>query len=664
MKNFSKLSVFVITLLFLFSVGGQIFVMASQQETDILTSDYWIPDISKTDIYEHSNGGSHEGGNYAYSGEMTVVWSMDTDGKYKRHYDFYGREDDGSLCDYGSHVDDIYSLKGDSLYWELNSGSQEQAGSWDESVISGARIVLKQIQPGQTWNNVYTTSLGFTNDSGDHYTEDVTFVGFEDIVCLNTNQKAAHIKVKGSFVSGKGSKYENTHDFSKDYWLVKGVGIVKAEEIEVAHYSNNKTSTFYIKDELKAIKQGSAYVSLTSPDSDNDGFHDDIDRFPNDPYVTPVILIHGRNDDTERCFGAYNEASLMNDQNNGEVAENYITPTYQEIREIIKADPNNISVPYNVADVLEEKGYTKNTTLFAFSYPNWNIVGSNAGLLNRYIDNLIAERKSKIEQFEKEYINIDPSYYSLFPTKDLNYCKFDIVAHSMGGLVSRYYIENIEAEKLKNGEPERIRKLITIDTPHWGSGEAWWAWITDSVLKQFLPCDSDLRQDAPLFGKKYVGYQAAKYTATALANDHREVKYYAIAGFDVMDPSFGTWTSIPNCIVTIDPDSDSILITEEIFKQLPFQKSISNMVAFSSIGNWEENGEGDVVVNTRSQIGWGNTNLRTYPNEKIKMEKVSINIDFIRGHTLSNLKGQSVLLHTENQHRMPVINRAYEYLKE
>ena len=56
-----------------------------------------------------------------------------------------------------------------------------------------------------------------------------------------------------------------------------------------------------------------------------------------------------------------------------------------------------------------------------------------------------------------------------------------LVGHSNGGLVSRYYIENM-------GGSINVEKLITIDTPHWGSGLAD---ISDN-LTTCMPMDFDL----------------------------------------------------------------------------------------------------------------------------------------------------------------------------
>jgi len=63
--------------------------------------------------------------------------------------------------------------------------------------------------------------------------------------------------------------------------------------------------------------------------------------------------------------------------------------------------------------------------------------------------------------------------------------KFDIVAFSMGGLVSRYYIQ-------KMGGYRRVRRFVTLSTPNHGTA---WAWLSGrSGVKQMRP-GSPMLQD-------------------------------------------------------------------------------------------------------------------------------------------------------------------------
>jgi len=63
--------------------------------------------------------------------------------------------------------------------------------------------------------------------------------------------------------------------------------------------------------------------------------------------------------------------------------------------------------------------------------------------------------------------------------------KFDLVAFSMGGLVARYYIQNL-------GGAHRVRRFVTISTPNHGT---LWAWLSGRAgVKQMRPGSPMLRQ--------------------------------------------------------------------------------------------------------------------------------------------------------------------------
>ena len=75
-------------------------------------------------------------------------------------------------------------------------------------------------------------------------------------------------------------------------------------------------------------------------------------------------------------------------------------------------------------------------------------------------------------QSEKGVINASNNLEIFLHKKRLEYIKngiqierFDIIAHSMGGLVSRYYTSNDKYLQEKNN----IRKIIFISTPHNGT---------------------------------------------------------------------------------------------------------------------------------------------------------------------------------------------------
>ncbi len=65
--------------------------------------------------------------------------------------------------------------------------------------------------------------------------------------------------------------------------------------------------------------------------------------------------------------------------------------------------------------------------------------------------------------------------------------RVDVVAHSMGGLLSRLYI--VGDGKSISPHPDRVRRLVTLATPHGGSHVA--DWYTDLIANRSVVCDGD-----------------------------------------------------------------------------------------------------------------------------------------------------------------------------
>ena len=85
----------------------------------------------------------------------------------------------------------------------------------------------------------------------------------------------------------------------------------------------------------------------------------------------------------------------------------------------------------------EQNGYTENTNLFVFPY-DWRLdIATNSRLLGEKINQVLAQTNSD---------------------------KVDIVAHSMGGLLTKQYI-------LDNGQ-ERVDTVVFVGTPHHGAPDA------------------------------------------------------------------------------------------------------------------------------------------------------------------------------------------------
>jgi uncharacterized repeat protein (TIGR01451 family) len=212
-----------------------------------------------------------------------------------------------------------------------------------------------------------------------------------------------------------------------------------------------------------------------SADTDNDSDHDKFDDKPTIPFKRPVMLIHGIRSNTGDTFGA--DAWL---DNGNVVCFKLCQQDTPDFTKKVPADKtatgtsykNGESTAYNhldaqfikeidrdeeyLAPYLIDNGYEENKNLFIFNWEHADRIRLASSHLKSYLNSLVKDIKKKNYgdiDITNDHVNGDQIHFSL-------------VTHSAGGLVSRYYIEN-----LMDKNDAQIDKLITIDTPHTGSND-------------------------------------------------------------------------------------------------------------------------------------------------------------------------------------------------
>ena len=459
-------------------------------------------------------------------------------------------------------------------------------------------------------------------------------------------------------------------DIGETHTLSASVYPDNADNKDIVFSSNNTTvaTVDATSGKITALSPGIAVIS--AQDADQTGTIGECEVWVRGK--TPVFLLHGRIDNTYFAWGALNSLCTKYDDNTNnndhyssgedcamDEVTRYIDVNSQKILDISENETN-------LARNLEQNGYEKNVNLFAFNYPNEDSVIYSAKKFKRYIENLIADVRTNGSD------KIKTSFYPSRNDYSINNYKINIVGHSMGGLVARYYIENL-------GYDNHVAKLITVCTPHWGTGSAdlsnTFGWIGD----RHKLCDHDLSPGSAMYGRDdslkinscLLGCPS-NYELTDELNYSREpsTKYYAIAGIDynadeISDSNF----LVENLeVCTTYSELENIIQTESIkeygvrmFKTIPFVNEDA-VVRFITV-DLESKEVEDNIVGFLSQIGWTGDNIfesgNVYaPNKKIPMERISVNIDTNGGNSFQSN------LHSKMPHRQCVIDQIINYLDE
>ena len=402
---------------------------------------------------------------------------------------------------------------------------------------------------------------------------------------------------------------------------------------------------------VRAKKAGIVTITATTADG---GYSDSCEVWVHGK--TPVFLIHGRTSNSTDVWGVNNNIpSGKNDEFESDInaksknGKKYIEVASQEINDY---EPNE-SETENLGLRLQNSGYNGNLNLFVFNYPNEDAVIYSAFKFDSYIDNLISYVRSSGSDAMKACFYASRSDY------DNNNYKINIVGHSMGGLVARYFIENLYQDN-------HVDKLITICTPHWGSGLANVSGGTGEIIEDLhVLADHDLDLDSAMFGgnnsinlnchaglnlnpcytDNYVLTDALQY------NRPRSTKYYAIAGIDYPSgvSNFNDSTfEMPTNFTTMQQ------IVDYFTEKGIYSFSSTNM----SIIEINPKSVGDNMVGFFSQIGWIGDKLNTTPTPRIQIEKIFVDVDTDGGNSIFSR------LHSKIPHRTCILQKVCSYLNE
>ena len=358
-------------------------------------------------------------------------------------------------------------------------------------------------------------------------------------------------------------------------------------------------------------------------DSDGDSYNDLQDLAPMIKYKNPVILIHGREDNSKNCFGIGNH--ITKEDNNGYGYENT-----SDFSDVYKQELLNTTGENSIARKLVDNGYVANENLFAFNYPNQDVTYINAIILQNYIYNLSNNKTSSL-------------FFATKNDKENKNVKFNIIAHSNGGLVSRYYIENL-------GGDSYIRKLITIDTPHYGADLSQYG--STSILSNWsnkiTPMDYDLANDSRLF----TGNIKMNFSNLLFYNFNDKVQY----AMNHQSPKLNGHNNISTVYYAIGGVAYGYNVTNGT-KAVEFEPSYTDIIQFISniiqVAKSEYNIDipnlsmtsGDNVINICTQFG-----IKLQPQGVDNYLIISEHIPF---------KGFTLIINDEEKYRQYIFNGNY-----
>ncbi|MGB8955728.1 MAG: hypothetical protein WCC10_10150 [Tumebacillaceae bacterium] len=305
-----------------------------------------------------------------------------------------------------------------------------------------------------------------------------------------TNAIEAEFMDGGSFVlmsekDHKASLRAEKAEYKGKYKAFKGKAkLVGAPGVEIDGAAIDADGVFTIEKDRKKAQYKVNDMQLSGTDTTLTAM-----SITTESGLQPTILVHG-------LLGSSTTWGYNNLWSNGATpkAESAISSTQSYTHATYASGAtstfSNIDVHYitSVSDSAEmgpildaNKGYTRNVDLFVYEYDSDGHVATAATGLKGFVAGL---RSKAI----------------IASTQDVN-----LVVHSKGGLVSRYYIENL------SGSAD-VTRLVTLGTPHFGSD-----------LSTFGDMDRD---DSELWLNN-----GSDSVCNAFTNSHPYTKYFAFGGF-------------------------------------------------------------------------------------------------------------------------------------
>jgi hypothetical protein len=222
--------------------------------------------------------------------------------------------------------------------------------------------------------------------------------------------------------------------------------------------------------------------------------------------------------------------------------------------------------------------------------PEHGIMNTGGGFLSTDKTNSIGENARELEKYVE------------YAQKDRNAWHVDLVAHSLGGLISRYYISQIMENNSQDGRP-RVAHLVMLGTPNMGSQCADVMNVAFEMLGKNVEAVRQLRQDqVENFNKVNKLRKGVKFSA--LAGNPLPTMCKDVVWNDGV-------VSVPSAKWTIADTAESKSLHTDLTGTTDFSNFVKPRLAIGPKGN--HNPEMTDVPNNRSGLNQNLQNRNSAP---------------------------------------------------